>query len=87
MSPTNTSLAVSTVYHQINGVGKKDYANYIYSVVNDSGVYLPVSSMDTDEDTCVDTMILIITSLHRQRRRASGRGHPLLMRNLITEAC
>lgn len=87
MSPTNTSLAVSTVSHRINGIGKRDYANLSYTVVNDSGVYLPVSSMDTDEDTCADTMILIITSLHRQRRRASGRGHPLPMQTPITEAC
>ena len=87
MSPMNISLVVSTFSHRINCVGKKDNANYSCSVVNDSGVYLPVSSTNTDEDTCVDTMILIVTSLHRQKRRASGQDHPLPMRHPITEAC
>lgn len=83
----NTSLVVSTFHYQFNGVGLNDYANSSCLVVNDSGVYLPVSSMDPRENNCVNTMILIVTSLHRRRRRVSGRGHPMPIQHPTTEAC
>ena len=65
----------------------EDYANSSCLVVNDSGVYLPVSLVDPRENTCVGTIILIATSLHHQRRRASGRGHPIPIQHPTTEAC